>query len=425
MRSVHRVHYAWVVFAVTFVALLGAAGFRSAPSVLIVPLEDDFGWSRGAISLAVSVNLILFGLIGPFAAALMARFGLRRVVVTALVVISGGALATTQMTAVWQLVVLWGVVVGGGSGCMATVFAATVANRWFVAHRGVVVGVLTAAGATGQLVFLPLLSSLAEHHGWRTVSITIAVSAVAVVPVVALLLRNNPEDMGLTAYGAGPDHQTPAPIAHPIRTALDGFTTARRYGAFWLLMGSFFVCGLSTNGLIGTHFVAAGMDHGMTETSAAGLLALVGIFDVAGTVASGWLTDRVDARRLLFAYYGLRGLSLLALDQVLASRNAGLVGFIVFYGLDWVATVPPTVALCSEVFGRDRGSVIYGWVFAAHQIGAASAAWGAGFLHELTGGYRISFVLAGFCCLGAAAVVPRIGGSVAPSEPALSPAGAA
>jgi MFS family permease len=397
-----RRHYAWVVAAATFVVLLGAAGFRSAPGVLIVPLEDDLGWSRSVVSLAVSVNLLLFGLSGPFAAALMARFGLRRVVVGALVSVGSGALATTAMTAPWQLVVLWGVVVGAGSGCMATVLAATVATRWFVARRGLVTGALIAASATGQLAFLPVLGWLAEHVGWRAVSVVVASGAFAVVPLARRFLRDRPEDVGLTPYGAGPDYEPPVAGGHPIATAFAGLRDAVPTSAFWLLAGSFFVCGASTNGLIGTHFIAAGHDHGMSETSASTLLALVGVFDVAGTIASGWLTDRFDARRLLLGYYGFRGLSLLFLDDVLAARGAGLGGFVVFYGLDWVATVPPTVALCNKVFGVARGGVVYGWVFASHQIGAAVAASAAGAIRTSTGSYELAFQGAALLCIAAA-----------------------
>jgi len=418
-----RHHYAWVVFGVAFFTLLAAAGFRSTPGVLIDPLHDEFGWSRGTIGLAVSVNLVLFGLIGPFAAALMSRYGLRRVVATALVTISLGALGTTQMTSPWHLIALWGVVVGLGSGCMATVFAATVATRWFVTNRGMVTGTLTAASATGQLIFLPLLSRLANGVGWRWVGVTIALSAAAAVPIVLLLLRDSPADIGLLPYGAPSDYVPPLRTTNPIRSAFAALRDVRTSGAFWLLFGSFFICGLSTNGLIQTHFISAAHDHHIGETTAAGLLAIVGVFDVIGTIGSGWLTDRVDPRRLLFAYYALRGLSLMVLDPALDARNAGLWTFMVFYGLDWVATVPPTVALCSREFGRDRGPVVYGWVFAGHQIGAALMAWGAGSIRDATGSYRPAWIIAGVGCLIAAAGTQRIGGERAVHEPvALVPA---
>ena len=403
-----RVHYAWIVAAVAFFTLLAAAGFRAAPGVLLIPLEDEFGWSRATISLAVSVNLILFGLSGPFAAALMARYGLRRVVLSALVAISLGAAATTQITASWQLVLLWGVVVGAGSGCMATVFAATVASRWFVARRGVVTGALTAATATGQLIFLPALAAMTEGIGWRWVSITIAVSALAATPVIARWLRDRPEDVGTLAYGAPEGWSTPPPTPNPIGSAFDGLRIASRTPAFWLLAGSFFVCGASTNGLVGTHFIAAAVDGGITETRAGALLAAVGVFDVVGTLASGWLTDRVDPRRLLFAYYGLRGLALFFLHHVLDAQGIGLLGFMVFYGLDWVATVPPTVALCNEVFGPVRAGVVYGWVFAGHQLGAAAAAYTAGATRGSTGSYELAFHAAAVLCIVAAFATQQV-----------------
>ena len=414
-----RRHYAWVVFGVAFFTLLAAAGFRSTPGVLIDPLHDEFGWSRGTIGIAVSVNLVLFGLIGPFAAALMSRYGLRRVVATALLTISLGALGTTQMTAPWHLIALWGVVVGLGSGCMATVFAATVASRWFVANRGIVTGMLTAASATGQLIFLPLLSRLATGVGWRWVGVTIALSAAAAIPIVLLLLRDDPADLGLLPYGAPADYVPPTRAVNPIRTAFTALHDVRTSGAFWLLFGSFFICGLSTNGLIQTHFISAAHDHHINETTAASLLAIVGVFDVIGTIGSGWLTDRVDPRRLLFAYYALRGLSLMVLDPALDARNAGLWTFMIFYGLDWVATVPPTVALCSQQFGRERGPVVYGWVFAGHQIGAALMAWGAGSIRDATGSYRPAWIIAGVGCLIAAAGTQRIAGPPPARETAV------
>lgn len=398
----HRIHYAWVVFAVAFVTLVGAAGFRGAAGILVDPLHDEFGWSHGTVGTAVSINVVLFGLMGPFAAALQLRFGLRRVTMTSLAVISAGGLLTTQMSRPWHMFLLWGVVVGAGSGCMATVFASTVASRWFVKNRGLVTGSLTAASASGQLVFIPVLTGLAEHHGWRIVGIVIGISAAAVIPVVFLFLRNSPADMGLGPYGAPAEFQPPAPRANPVSTAFDALREARRDGIFWLLWGSFFVCGLSTNGLIGTHFLSAAHDHGLASSTAAGYLALIGGFDVIGTIASGWLTDRTDPARLLVAYYLFRGVSLMFLNHTLDMHGVGLVGFMMLYGLDWVATVPPTVSLCARRFGNDRGPVVYGWVFAGHQVGAAVAAWGAGYLRDSTGSYRSAFLIAGVGCLFAA-----------------------
>src|SRR5579859_4391615 len=403
-----RFHYAWVVAAVTGITIMGAAGFRATPSVLIVPLQHEFGWNRAVISVAVSINLILFGLTGPFAAALMERFGLRVVTVGALLTIATGALLTALMTAPWQLYLLWGVVVGVGTGSMASVLAANVAARWFVKRRGLVLGALTAAGATGQLIFLPGLGYLAQNVGWRWVSITVAAGALAVAPLLAIFLRNRPRDVGLRAYGANEDDVVVATAGSPIANAFRGLRLGVRSRDFWLLGGSFFICGASTNGLIGTHLIPASVDHGMAEVTAASLLAVIGVFDVVGTVCSGWLTDRFDSRWLLFWYYGLRGLALLILPFVLGSSFLGLIVFIVFYGLDWVATVPPTVALATAIFGKQKGPMIFGWIFASHQFGAAMAAFAAGALRTWLGDYQVTFISAGLLCLIACGLVIRI-----------------
>ncbi|MGZ6825708.1 MAG: MFS transporter, partial [Mycobacteriales bacterium] len=399
-----RPHRAWGVAAVTFVALVGAAGFRATPGVLIVPLQDEFGWSRTVISLAVSVNLLLFGLTAPFAAALMDRFGIRRVVATALTVVATGSALTTQMTQSWQLVACWGVLVGVGTGSMALVFGATVAGRWFERRRGLVVGVLTAGSATGQLVFLPLLAWLVDAHGWRSAAWAVSLAALAVVPLVVLLLREHPGDVGLLPYGATSAPVRQRPVVSPAGAALGALRTASRSGSFWLLAGGFAICGATTNGLVGTHFIPAAHDHGMPSTTAASLLALVGVFDIVGTIASGWLTDRTDSRTLLWWYYALRGLSLFALPSLFASSlHPHMLVFVLFYGLDWVATVPPTVALCRELFG-EQGTLVFGWVFASHQVGAGLAAAAAGALRTSLGTYDLAWYAAGGLCLLAAAL---------------------
>src|SRR3989440_9024090 len=403
-----RVHYAWIVAAVTFIALMGAAGFRATPSVLIVPLQNEFGWNRAVISIAVSITLILFGLTGPFAAALMDRFGLRVVTVGALITVATGALLTTVMNAPWQLYLLWGVVVGLGTGCMASVLAPTVANRWFVQRRGLVLGALTAAGATGHLIFLPGLGWLAQSAGWRLAAITVGLAALAVVPVVALFLRNRPSDLGLRAFGATEADTTPTNTGSPIANAFRGLRLGGRSRDFWLLGGSFFICGASTNGLIGTHLIPASIDHGMAEVTAASLLAVIGGFDVIRTLPSGYLTDRFDSPGLLFFFYGPRGLSLLLLPYVFGSAQFGLILFIVFYGLDWVATVPPTVQLARRAFGQQNFAIVYGWIFAAHQLGAASIAFAAGAVRTFFGDYQLAFMSSGLLCLLAAGVLPGV-----------------
>ncbi|ROQ98080.1 sugar phosphate permease [Streptomyces sp. 2132.2] len=396
-----RIHRAWSVAAVAFVTIIGAAAFASLPGLLIDPLHEEFDWSRGTIGFAVSVNLALYGLTAPFAAALMDRFGIRKVVALALLVISGGTAATVWMTASWQLVLFWGVLVGLGSGSMALAFAATVTNRWFTARRGLVTGILTAAGASGQLIFLPLLSWLVVHHGWRPAAVTVSLAALAVVPFVWLLLRDHPADVGLAPYG-GSYAEKPAPALGAARRAVTVLFKAARTGPFWLLAGTFAICGASTNGLVKTHFVPAAHDHGMPVTAAAGLLAVIGVFDVIGTIASGWFTDRFEARRLLAVYYALRGVSLMFLPMLLApSVHPPMVFFIIFYGLDWVATVPPTIALCREHYGQDS-AIVFGWVLASHQVGAALVAFLGGLARDAFGSYDLVWYASGALCAMAA-----------------------
>jgi sugar phosphate permease len=419
-RTRGHIHYAWVIFGVTFFTLLTASGVRSTPGVLIVPLEREFGWTAATISLAVSINLVLFGLCGPFAAAFMVRYGIRRIVVVALLLISAGVGLTTVMRAPWQLYLLWGVVVGLGAGCMASVLAATVGNRWFVARRGLVIGILTAAMATGQLIFLPLLAALTVLHGWRWASATVAIAVLLAVPVVAVLMRDNPRDVGLNAYGASEADVAPAPQGNPFGAAVGGLKAGVRSGTFWLLAASFFICGATTNGLIGTHLIPASMDHGIPEVEAASMLALIGLFDIVGTTVSGFLTDRADSRWLLFWYYGLRGLALLLLPFALNSTALVLLVFIVFYGLDWVATVPPTIAIATQSFGRQQGSIVFGWIFASHQLGAAFAAGTAGAMRTWLGDYQLTFISAGLLCLIASGLVIRIGRPAPSPMPPLS-----
>lgn len=435
--SSHRVkhlpkgmHYAWIIAAVTFLTLLTTAGIRSTPGVLIVPLEHEFGWSRATISLAVSVNLLLYGLMGPFAAAFFDRIGIRRTMAIALFLLAVGVSATTFMTKAWHLVMIWGIVVGCGTGMTAFSLSATVVNRWFSKSQGTVMGVLTASAATGQLLFLPLLASLSHHHGWRTAALSVACAAVVVLPLVLLLMRNNPHNLGLRPYGEQAEEGNPCPTAashpaaNPFRVALMGLQRGVGSVDFWLLAGSFFVCGASTNGLIGTHLIPACVDHGIPEVRAAGLMAVMGVLDLAGTTLSGWLSDRCNSRYLLFWYYGLRGLSLLGLPFALGGPEWGLTAFAVFYGLDWVATVPPTVRLTADAFGRNNVGVMFGWIFASHQVGAALAASFAGTVRTYLGDYMVAFLLSGMICLLAAGLVLRINRGRQPEpvrEAALTP----
>ncbi|MCX4511546.1 MFS transporter [Streptomyces sp. NBC_01619] len=401
-RRPGRVHRAWFVAAVAFVTIIGAAAFRSLPGLLIDPLHAEFGWSRGTIGLAVSVNLALYGLTAPFAAALMDKYGIRKVVAVALTIIAVGSGLTVWMTAAWQLLLCWGLLVGLGTGSMALAFAATVTNRWFTERRGLVTGILTAAAASGQLIFLPLLSWIVQEHHWRPAAVTVALAALAVVPFVWLLLRDHPADVGLAPYGAKEFVPKPAPVAGAARRTLTVLFSAARTGPFWLLAGTFAICGASTNGLVQTHFVPAAHDHGMPITAAASLLAVIGVFDVVGTIASGWFTDRYDARRLLAVYYALRGVSLLFLPMLLApSVHPPMIFFIVFYGLDWVATVPPTIALCREHYG-DESAIVFGWVLASHQVGAAIVAFAGGAARDVFGSYDVVWYASGALCAAAA-----------------------
>ena len=402
-----RLHYAWVIAMVTFVVMLITSGVRATPGLFMVPLEMEFGWSRAMISASIAVNIALFGLIGPFAASVMDRWGLRRVVLGALALMASAVALSTRMSAEWQFFLLWGVVVGAGTGVTAMVLAAVVATRWFDERRGVVLGALSAANATGQLLFLPLLASVVEYSNWRSAALIVAGSAAGVFVLVWVLMRDRPADLGLAPYGRAADAPPPSAIAAmPPLTAL---AHASRTRAFWILAGTFFICGASTNGLIGTHLISACHDVGIPAMRSTQLLAMMGIFDIIGTTASGWLTDRYSARHLLFAYYSLRGLSLLFLPATLIEGGMGLGVFAVFYGLDWIATVPPTVKLTTEAFGRENTGVIYGWIGASHQLGASLAAFGAGAIRTELGDYRLAFIIAGVLCLIAGASFILIG----------------
>lgn len=441
-RNKRRLHPAWAVAAVAFLALVGAAGFRAAPGVLMVPLQQEFGWSTTVLSAAVSINLVLFGLTAPFAAALMERFGIRAVTAVALALIGAGSALTVLVNQSWQILLTWGLLIGLGTGSMALVFAATIANTWFTKSRGLVIGILTAGSAAGQLVFLPFIAMLAQDPGWRQASLLIAAGALAVVPLVLKFLKNSPADVGALPYGAEEPsgatagdatagiHQAAAAApegtvtaAEPRRNAavraLQVLRRASKNRTFWALAAGFAICGATTNGLIGTHFIPSAHDHGMPETTAAGLLAVVGIFDIIGTIASGWLTDRFNPRILLAVYYQFRGIGLLVLPLLLGSSvQPSMIVFVVIYGLDWVATVPPTAAICRQVFGAD-GSVVFGWVFAAHQLGAAAAALAAGAIRDATGHYTYAWFGAAAMCTVAAVISATIRRHAGRPQPAV------
>ncbi len=408
MTSRQRV-YPWLVALVTFLVLIASAAFRSSQGVMIVPIEEDLGWSRTMTSLAISVNLVVYGVTAPFAAALMERFGVRRIAIGALALLALGTGLTAVMTASWQLVFLWGVLVGLGTGSTALVFGALVANRWFTKRRGLVVGIFGAAWATGQLAFLPLFARIIEHQGWRYASLTVAMLSAALIPVVAIVMRDRPSDVGLAPYGADamPEVETNTSQSgwRAAAGALTVLREAARTRAFWLLAITFAICGWTTNGIISSHFVPAMHDHGVTAATAASLLVIVGIFDIVGTVGSGWLTDRFDPRVLLGIYYGLRGVALIALPILIGPDiQPPLLLVMVLFGLDWVATVPPTVTLCREIYGVDRGAIVFGWVFASHMVGAAVAAAVSGWIRVSAGDYATAWWLAGILAFVAAAL---------------------
>jgi sugar phosphate permease len=405
-----NIHYGWAMVGVTFFTTLISAGTVGAPGVFIVPLQKEFGWTAAEISSALSIRFILFGLMAPFAAALLNRYGLRIMSLSALLVVVSGLVASLFMTKVWHLMLLWGVVIGIGTGMTALVLGATIAARWFVARRGLVVGILTASVATGQLAFLPLLAALTDHYGWRIalglVCVMLGVAAFAVL----MIMRDRPSDLGLRPFG---DHGTeplpaPPPNTAPIMTAALGtLRDASKSQVFWILFGTFFICGASTNGLIQVHLIPMCLDFGIPQVQAASLLAAMGVFDFFGTIVSGWLSDRYDNRWLLFWYYGLRGLSLLFLPFTDFSFY-GLSVFAMFYGLDWIATVPPTVRLTAQRFGPERANLVFGWIFAGHQLGAGTAAFGAGLSRTVYATYLPAFFVAGALCVVAALITLAI-----------------
>jgi sugar phosphate permease len=401
------IHYGWIVVGVTLLTTVVGAAAMSTPGVLIVPLEQEFGWTDAQISSALAIRLMLFGLLGPFAAALMNRYGVRAVVISAVSLISVGLLISLTMSQVWQLVLLWGIVVGVGTGLTAMVLAVTVATRWFNARRGLVMGIFAASNATGQLVFLPVIAQLATSYGWRMALVFVCCMLALAGFVVLVLIRDRPSDVGLPLYGETAITPPPAAGAGLVSLLLSPLMVlkdAARAPIFWVLFGTFFVCGASTNGLIQTHFVTLCHDYGLPAVTAASVLAMMGIFDFFGTIGSGWLSDRFDARWLLFWYYGLRGLSLLYLPFT-DFTFYGLSLFAVFYGLDWIATVPPTVKITADRFGREKAGIVFGWVFAGHQIGAASAAFGAGLVRTEYSTYLPAFFVAGALCIIAALAV--------------------
>lgn len=402
-------NYAFVVAGVIFLSLLAAAGLRAAPGVMMPPLEKAFGWERSTISLAAAIGIFLYGLTGPFAAALMQTFGVRRTLISALILMSASTGLSFFMTTPWQFIATWGVFSGVGSGAVALVMGATIVNRWFVTNRGLMMGLLTASTATGTLIFLPGMAALAEWGGWQAVVLTIAIFMAALVPIAYFFIPENPADIGLRPYGSDPDSEAvpTGPQGNALANAINALVEASKTRTFWYLFATFFICGFTTNGLIGTHMISFCADMGIPEVTAASMLAMMGLFDLIGTTASGWLTDRIDPRKLLFVYYSLRGLALIYLPFSGFSFFS-LSFFVVFYGLDWIATVPPTVRLATETFGDRKAPIVFGWIAAGHQLGAACAAFFAGYMRTIQGNYFDAFMIAGTTGIIAAAVALMI-----------------
>jgi sugar phosphate permease len=410
-----RWHYAWLIVVITFIVMLFAAGVRTIPGILIKPLEAEFGWDRSSISFAVAISLFVFGLGAPIAGTLIDRFGPKKVMLLALVLTAAGLTPLLALRELWQLHLFWGLLTGIGTGGIAGVLGATVANRWFNKHRGMIVGIFSGAAAAGQFLFVPMLISLTTNEGWRVAVGTVAVVGVMLLLPVVVLMRNRPEDIGLEPVGGKPLAASAAQAEAERSTSL---REALRTRDFWLLAGSFFVCGYTTNGLIGTHLLPHTVEHGFVEVETAGALALMGIMNMVGTLISGWLSDKYDNRKLLSVYYGLRALSLVALPFVVEMR--GLLIFAVIYGLDWVATVPPTVNLTAQRFGRASVGTIYGWIFCSHMIGAGLAAQAGGLFRDIFGDYHLIFLSAALMGFIASGLTMRI--SVQKRKPTLAQA---
>ena len=397
---------------ITFISIIVAGIVRSSSGVFIEPFEAEFSWSRANISLAFAVGLFLYGLSGPFMAAFVEIFGLKRVMVYSMGLLAVGLLATLYMKEQWQLILIWGVLIGVGSGLFLTVLSTQVANRWFSKHRGLAVGILTAGTATGQLVLLPVLAILVEQYNWQAAIKLILLLAIIMTVILLLFMKDTPESIQLKKYGELSDSPPPPPPIHnlsknPFVLVWNSLIEGLRSKAFWLLAGSFFICGLSTSGLIGTHFISYCMTFGFPLVVAASMLSFMGIFDLIGTTLSGFLSDKIDNRWLLFWYYSLRGLSLLALPFALNSGSyTWLVVFSIFYGLDWIATVPPTIGLARREFGIEKSAMMYGWIVAFHQLGASFAAYAGGVIFDIFNSYSFAFMLAGgFCVLGSLFVI--------------------
>jgi len=397
-----RLHYSWFILAITFFSIIVAGIVISSSGIFIDPFEKEFGWDRSVIALAFAISMFLYGISGPFMAALLNVMGLKKMMIASMATLLTGVILTFIMNQTWQMIIIWGLIIGLGSSLFLTVLSPYVANHWFEKRRGLAVGILTASTATGQLILLPVLAAIIDHYSWRIAIGLIMILSFIMLTIIFLFMKNTPKDIGILPYGLEEEIQesNEGQQENPIVIAFNGLFEAVKAKEFWLLSGSFFICGLSTNGLIGTHFVSYCISFGVPLVTAASFLSLMGVFNLVGTTLSGWLSDRFDNRWLLFWYYGLRGASLVFLPFALTKGSLTmLVIFTVFYGLDWIATVPPTINISRQIFGINKSGIVYGWIFASHQVGSAVAAYGGGLIYKFFNTYTWAFFLAGVFCL--------------------------
>lgn len=402
-------HYAWIILIVTFLSVIIAAVTNTMSGVMMIPFEKEFGWSRASISGAFAICITLVGFSGPFIAGLYQKFSVRKVLLVGMGTLLTAILLTTIMSQIWHLFIIWGIIIGFSAGAFLTVLNAYVATTWFEKKRGLALGLLTSSSAAGQLVFLPLMAYIVDHYSWRNAVLTIFSFGVFIYVLLWIFMKNDPADVGVLPLGAEKSNKKHANNVNPVKAAFDGLKLGAKSKVFWLLAGSFFVCGFSTSGLIGTHFISLCIDYGYKEVTAASILAFMGIFNMIGTTLSGYISDRFDNRWLLFWYYGLRGLSLLILPFALSTNSLiYLSAFAIFYGMDWIATVPPTIKLATDHFGKEKVGVIYGWIYTAHQLGAGAAAYGGGLVYSWLNAYQSIFIAAGIFCIVATLFVLNI-----------------
>lgn len=408
VKSGRRIHYAWVVLGATALVMLAASGVRSAFGVFIKPMEAEFGWDRTALSAVASLAFIFNGGVGPLVGRLADRWGPRGVLASASVLLGVGTIGAAAVVALWQLYLTVGVLVAVGAGGMATSVAAAMAARWFDTRRGLVIGITGGGVAAGQLLIVPLAMWLTVSWGWRTAFVVLGAGFLAVIlPVIMGVIRNDPREMGLAPYGAGGSGSTVGAKA-VVDTVVERTTLREAVGTapFWLLMGSFWVCGYTSSGLVLTHLIPYATEHGFHATQAAQALGVMGAFNILGTVASGWLCDRFGQKGPLAAYYGLRGLSLVFLPYI--GTVSGLFAFAVVFGLNYISTVPATTALTAKIYGRYSVGELSGWIFFSHQIGSAVGSFVGGYLYDRFGDYTVAFHSAALVAFAATVMVLAI-----------------